>query len=145
MTRNFLFIFCFNLLCLISFAQDVDNDKRDQKIQSLEIAFISRKLNLTPEEAQRFWPIFNQYKQDIRQSAKTLKSQADIDVLEQEQKLIDIRKKYKNQFSDAVGKERMNDFFRAEHEFRGVLLNRIKNRPVKNGKSVLEREKRFRN
>ena len=145
MKRNFLFTLCCILLALVSFAQEVPDEKRDQKIQSLEIAFISRKLNLTPEEAQRFWPIFNEYKRDIRQTTKTLKSQTDIDVLELEQKVIDVRKKYKQQFSDAVGKERMNDFFKAEHEFRGVLLNRIKNHPPKNGKSVLEREKRFRN
>ncbi|GAA4281117.1 hypothetical protein GCM10022260_15380 [Gaetbulibacter aestuarii] len=33
---------------------------RDQ-IRSLKVAFITERLNLTPKEAQEFWPIYNAY------------------------------------------------------------------------------------
>ena len=136
------FLFC----CMQNIhAQELPDDKRDEKIQSLEIAFISRKLNLTTEEAQKFWPVFNEYRRDIRQMRISHKQQPDHDVLEFEQKLIDIRRKYKDQFSEAIGRQRVNDFFKAEHEFRGVLLNRIKNHPPKNERFQNNREKRFRN
>jgi hypothetical protein len=126
-------------------AQEPSNQEkqtREEKIQSLEIAFISRKLNLNPEEAQKFWPIYNEYKRDIRQIAINQRAKKDHDVLELEEKIIDVRKRYKEQFTAAVGKDRMNTFFKAEHEFRGVLLNRIKNHPERPG---LNREKRLRN
>ena len=38
----------------------MDNPKM-QNIEALKIAFISRQLELTPDEAQVFWPVYNQY------------------------------------------------------------------------------------
>jgi hypothetical protein len=123
------------ILCLVAafmalpglYAQEADAGKKEEKIQSLEIAFISRKLNLNPEEAQKFWPVYNEYKKEVRQVAISQKSQPDRDMLDFEQKVLDIRKKYKNEFVGVIGKPRMNEFFKAEREFRGVLLNKIKN------------------
>ena len=47
-----------------------------KKIQAMELAFITKELNLNPQEAQKFWPIFNQYRTDLKQVAKekTLKT-----------------------------------------------------------------------
>ena len=30
-----------------------------KKLQAMEMAFITKELNLTPDEAQKFWPVFN--------------------------------------------------------------------------------------
>jgi len=140
------------LLCMITslffghlVAQELPEEKREEKIQSLEIAFISRKLSLTPDEAQRFWPVYNEYKKEVRQTAQLQKNSPDRDVLDFEQRMIDIRKKYRDQFAGAIGKERMNRFFKAEHEFRAVLLNRIKNQSGRENRPPMNREKRFRN
>jgi hypothetical protein len=111
----------------VLYAQVKENDKREEKIQTLEIAFISRKLNLNPEEAQKFWPVYNEYKGEVRQIAIAQKAQPERDMIDFEQKIIDVRKKYKDQFSGVIGQTRMNQFFKAEHEFRGVLLNKIRN------------------
>jgi hypothetical protein len=32
----------------------------EEKVKSLKIAFITNKLDLTPDESQKFWPVFNQ-------------------------------------------------------------------------------------
>jgi len=138
-------------LILISFlalpalyAQEAEKAKREEKIQTLEIAFISRKLNLNPEEAQKFWPVYNEYKREVRQIAIIQKAQPERDMIEFEQKVLDVRKKYKDQFSGVIGQTRMNEFFRAEHEFRGVLLNKIKNQSQRPGPEI-KRERRQRN
>jgi hypothetical protein len=34
---------------------------QENKIKSLKVAFITEKLNLTPKEAQQFWPVYNAY------------------------------------------------------------------------------------
>lgn len=54
-------IFTFALLALsISiFAQP--NKNREEKIRSLRVAYISTKLDLNTDEAQKFWPIFNKF------------------------------------------------------------------------------------
>ncbi|MCM4152325.1 hypothetical protein DHD05_12050 [Arenibacter sp. N53] len=37
-------------------------EKQDwEKIKSLKVAFITEKLELTPKEAQSFWPIYNEH------------------------------------------------------------------------------------
>ncbi len=42
-----------------------DEEIRAEKIQSLKIAFITQKLQLTPDEAQKFWPVYNQYDKEV--------------------------------------------------------------------------------
>lgn len=36
-----------------------------EKLQAARIAFITTRLDLTPDQAEKFWPVFNQYS-DIR-------------------------------------------------------------------------------
>lgn len=121
------------LLSTISIAsaqeQQPPDTKQEEKIQALEIAFISRKLNLTTDEAQKFWPVYNEYKRDMRQVMIAQKNNPNRDVVDNEQKIIDVRKKYRDRFAGVIGQPRMNKFFQAEREFRGVLLNQLKNRP----------------
>jgi len=109
--------------------EEKPNPKQEEKIQALEIAFISRKLELSTDEAQKFWPVYNDYKKEMRQVVMTSRNNPGRDVVETEQRMLDIRKKYKDRFSGIIGQPRMNKFFQAEHEFRGVLLNRLKNQP----------------
>ncbi len=45
-----------------------------EKIKSLKIAFITEKLDLSSDEAQKFWPIYNEHeasKKDIRQKERS--------------------------------------------------------------------------
>lgn len=51
-------IYLMLLFSVLSFAQ---NNRKIEKIKAIQVAFISNKLDLTPEEAQKFWPIFNQF------------------------------------------------------------------------------------
>lgn len=50
------------LLFIFAFGQGMaqEKNKRDY-IKSLKIAFITENLNLTTDEAQRFWPVYNNY------------------------------------------------------------------------------------
>lgn len=99
------------------------NGQRAEKIQALKIAFITQKLHLTSAEAEKFWPVYNEYSNEI----KNLKANnREGDVLDNDQKLLDIRKKYKPAFENILGPQRLNDFFNAEREFRNVLIQRLK-------------------
>ena len=39
------------------------NQKLQERIQSMRIAMITDELKLTPDEAQKFWPLFNEYEE----------------------------------------------------------------------------------
>lgn len=104
-------------------AQDeLPSGKKQQDIEALKVAFISRELELTPQEAQKFWPLYNQYSKELRGVVKD-----DQDVLETEEKVLNIRKRYKDEFSKVLGPNRMNKMFNAEGRFRKLLLKSIRN------------------
>ncbi len=106
-------------------AQEADAAKRAEKIQALKTAFITQKLKLTPAEAQKFWPVFGQYETDMK---KLLRDNPSADVIDNEEKLLNIRKKYRPEFEKVLGKPRMNKLFTAEKEFRVVLIRQLKNK-----------------
>lgn len=101
------------------------NGNGRERIQALKVAFITQKLHLTASEAEKFWPVYNQYDNEIMQLRARDKND---DVLENEQKLLNIRKKYKSSFENILGPQRLNDLYNAERDFRNVLIQRLKER-----------------
>jgi hypothetical protein len=105
------------------------NAQRSEKIKALKIAFITQKLQLSSAEAEKFWPVYNQYENEIRQiRAKNRNG----DVLENEQELLDTRKKYKPSFEKILGPQRLNDLYSAERDFRNVLIQKLKEQRKQN-------------
>jgi hypothetical protein len=105
-------------------AQD-GNDTRAEKIKSLKIAFITQKLQLSTDEAQKFWPIYDQYENEINSLRLENKNATVIGI---EEKLLTIRKKYLGSFEKVIGPQRVNNLFIAEKDFRSILIQRLKNR-----------------
>ena len=63
------------LLILISTITLSQNNDKLEKIKALRVAFISTKLELTSNEAQKFWPIFNEFDKnqtDLRKEKRML-------------------------------------------------------------------------
>ena len=46
--------------------------KKKEQIKALKVAFITNELSLTPDEAEKFWPLFNAF-EDKQQEIKTQK------------------------------------------------------------------------
>lgn len=103
------------LITVTAFAQD--EPQRDLgRLEAYKIAYITKKLNLSPQEAQQFWPIYNKYQQEIRSARSDLRSNRP-DEIEVEEKMLNIRKKYNSEFSKAINPEKVNTLFRSEKEF----------------------------
>ena len=80
--------------CAIGYSQADELQGDDsKKIQAMEVAYITKELNLTPEEAQKFWPVFNRYRNDAK---AVLNDPSIVDILDKQQKILDIRKKIPN-------------------------------------------------
>ena len=63
------------LLLFISTITLGQNNDKLEKIKALRVAFISTKLELTSNEAQKFWPIFNEFDKnqtDLRKEKRML-------------------------------------------------------------------------
>ncbi|MDD4150176.1 MAG: hypothetical protein PHE33_09115 [Bacteroidales bacterium] len=55
-------------ISLISFSQGKGYQHKsmdDEKIQAEKVAFITEKVNLTVDEAQQFWPVYNEFNAKI--------------------------------------------------------------------------------
>ncbi len=96
--------------------------KQQEKIQALYVAYISQQLALTPDEAQKFWPVHSQFTTDLK-AVKT-----DMPELEKQQSLLNIKKRYQDNFNKILGTNRCERFFRMDGEFKRRLLDRVKQR-----------------
>src|SRR5690606_19625766 len=48
-------------------AQKVEKSSYDkEKLESAKVAFITQRLDLTPEQAEKFWPAYNQHSKEKR-------------------------------------------------------------------------------
>ncbi|MFT3682829.1 MAG: hypothetical protein QM791_21405 [Ferruginibacter sp.] len=101
--------------------EDQLQDKKQQDIEALKVAFISKELQLTPEEAQQFWPVYNQYSGELKNTISD-----ETDIIERDQKIVDLRKRYKDRFIKILGQQRMNRLFGAEADFRRLLIKAIR-------------------
>jgi Spy/CpxP family protein refolding chaperone len=121
-------------VAMTAVAQDNSDDKNNGgRLEAMKIAWLTKKLELTPEEAQKFWPIYNQYTKDIQNTRKEAREKKDDEIKTQE-KLLNIRKKYETEFLKAISKEKVNTFFRAEREFLAEVQKRILERRQQQGR-----------
>lgn len=106
-------------------AQIEGNERVGEKIRSLEIGYLTKQLQLTPDEAQKFWPVFNQYRQETRgiMLDKNLTDRLEID-----QKLLDIRKKYRKNFATILGNDRAQGVYDSEDRFKALVRKEMNRR-----------------
>ncbi|WP_026898591.1 hypothetical protein [Daejeonella oryzae] len=123
---------------MFSSAQAQSPQNRSQQIEAVKVAFITQKLDLNTEEAEKFWPVYNNYQKEVygllklKKQAKSNQDNNADDVLnselEFEGRLLDIRKKYKQEFSKVIPSEKVLQLYRAEREFREHLIKELKER-----------------
>lgn len=119
--------------------------ERLKEIKAQKSAFITTKLALTPEEAQQFWPIYNEYddKQDaLRKEMRELLKGAREDQamteaeasqllekgLQHRQKEIDLEKSYQERFKKSIGAVKTVRLRKAEHDFNREVLRKFRDR-----------------
>jgi hypothetical protein len=106
----------FTMLVFFSARAQDDQERNLGRLEAYKIAYLTKKLNLTPQEAQQFWPIYNQYQKEIRSVRSDVKSNRP-DEIQLEEKMLNIRKKYNSEFSKALNPEKVNTLYKSEKEF----------------------------
>lgn len=113
-----------------------------EKFKSERVAFLTEKLELTVDEAQKFWPLYNEY-QDKRdellksqrndshgkthqdKSSEELEAMVDQRV-EQELKLAEMKLDFHKKVKKVIPIEKVVKLYRAENEFMNHMLNKIR-------------------
>jgi hypothetical protein len=84
-------------------------------LETFKIGWLTRRLAFTPDEAQKFWPIYGFYTREVQQAWQIYRN--DKNEIELEETLLNIKKKYSVEFLKAIPPPKINDFFKAEREF----------------------------
>lgn len=112
----------------LAIAQENDPDpvKQEQKIKALYAAYMTQQLNLSEDEAQKFWPLHKQFDSELKNV------DFDMPELSRQQAILDIKKKYQDRFTKVLGNNRTDAFFRTDMEFRKKLVDNIRHRRQQN-------------
>ncbi|HEY2582711.1 MAG TPA: hypothetical protein VGI43_12935 [Mucilaginibacter sp.] len=114
-----------------------------RKIERVKETYISKQLNLTPEQSRAFWPLYRQYVEDqtaVRILKRQNNSTASPDGTEQidkeleyEQQLVEIRKHYRDEFLKILPPEKVSELYKSERQFNDEMLNILKERTIRGG------------
>jgi len=123
----------------------IPEDKLEE-IKAQKVAYITQKMGFTPEEAQKFWPVYNQYDKELETSRKEMRDfhrglkKSGTELTEAEanqlidkelstrQKELDTRRKYSTEFKKNLGAVRTVKLYQAERDFNKELLKRMRER-----------------
>jgi hypothetical protein len=128
-----IIIICLSLVLTVSaFAQ------QGKRVEAMRIAFITQRLNLTSEEAQQFWPVFNQFSEKMQQ-IRGSKMDAPLDELndadaekmilsefDKEAKELELKKEYYQKLKKVLPVRKVAKLYRAERDFKTELVKYLK-------------------
>lgn len=144
MKIRFLIIGMLVLISTISYSQQSDrNDKRMERLKAQKIAFITSNLNLSVEESEKFWPVYNALQEELselRSEMKAIRPSRDAEMtnkeaetflnksMDLEEKELSIRKAYISKLNNAIPMNKVAKLNMVEREFKHNMLEKIKER-----------------
>lgn len=129
------------VILFVSSAFDCFSQGDKDKIEVLRVNFISKKLELSINESEKFWPVYNEYidktkaiKKNLRQSyrrksdALTEKDAEELISLEVQSKQAesDLYRIYSEKLKSIIGSKKLVKLHMAEEEFKREIINSIK-------------------
>lgn len=133
-----LFLFFHGYFCQ---SQPPDGNE-DSRVQVIKMAYITQELNLSPQEAQHFWPVYNNYNNEIRQARKQYAN----DEVAYERKVVEIKERYQGNFKKVLGNnnQRINKVYTTDKQFNNILRNEQKNRQQRQGQNFQKQQQQQR-
>lgn len=154
--KNFITLLLSLAFLVPAFAQDeeelVKDTKAQEKIKAARIAYITEKLGLTPAEAEKFWPVYNEFAQkrkEIRAQSKVVDpakpaeqndKEAVAAQLQLRQRELDLEKEYSNKLLNIVPAQKVMALRKTETEFRNLLIKQIQQRQAVQQQRQKQRE-----
>ena len=108
------------------------------KLNAIKNAYINKQLSLSPDEADRFWPLYDQYQSELSQVYRQRKlnnsntQQSSVEQLNHdmfyEQRILTIKQHYKDQFLRVLPADKVNTLYQSERDFKGELIQQLRER-----------------
>lgn len=132
--RKLLYIL---LLSAAGLGMQAQGGGKKEKIEALRVAFITRQLNLSSEESQKFWPVYNEYQDKLKAARREMKAhQASFASDKEAQEFLDaellykqrdvnLYKEYYEKFKKVLPVKKVAELRHAEEEFKKELLKQL--------------------
>ncbi len=131
------------ILLFAMLAQAQDEETRE-KIEAARIAFITERLELTPDQAEKFWPLYREYtqkRQELQNEFREVRGQVNKNDLTEEEskKLVELGLRFKDRESElqrtyserltrVITNRQLLQLRKTEDDFRRMLLQRLEKR-----------------
>ncbi len=118
--------------------------ERQKEFEARRIAFITERVGLTPQEAQNFWPVYNEYmkkKREMNRQHRMRQDDKNIDYdalseeelqkmalaeIERLESMLEFRKDYHDKFLEVLPVKKVVMLYEAEKEFKRILLRDLR-------------------
>ncbi len=126
-----------------------------KKLEAAKIGLITERLGLTPDQAERFWPLYQEYSQKHRSIQQDFvemrknynKATASEDETrnmlqkgqEIKQRKLNLEKEYSNKMLEVIDSKQLMSLREAETDFRKMLLRKLEQRQQGNRDQLRQR------
>lgn len=130
-----------------------NRSKKGEKIEQQRVAYITTQLDLTVEEAQAFWPIYNYFQLQKRESGIEKREMKDIDqisdqeaeamlsqAMEAKKRHSELEVNFMNRLKGVLSAKKRLKLLRLEREFKKSVLKRYQKRMKRSNKSKEKKE-----
>ena len=128
--------------------------RRGQRLGQLEnakIAFITNRVSLTQDQAQKFWPLYNEFsdrRRELNRSGRLLRRDITEGMTDQQlrdnfaqsfntrQQELNLEKEYFDKFQKVISLRQVAQLFQAERDFTKEVIKRVANVPGQVGAGI---------
>jgi hypothetical protein len=125
----------------------VAQEQAREKLEAYRIAFFTKRLNLTPHEAEKFWPVYNEFQEkknqiqmekgrinrnfnqnELNMSEKELTEAGDR-LIALDAQVANLAQEYHAKFKEILSPVKVMRLYQAENQYRLQLLQELKQNP----------------
>lgn len=126
-----------------------NDQNKHENFKAYKIAYLTQELDLTPKEAEIFWPLYNAYGKKvyelkvagIRNQKRQINEKGGIDsldekdankyianLIENEEEFVKLKKEFYNELKNVLTANKILKLYNAENEFNRRLLSEFRRR-----------------
>jgi hypothetical protein len=126
---------------LLVMGANAQDPQAREKIESARIALITERLGLTPEQAEKFWPVYREYSMkqeairreftDARRNFDTQNASEEenkklLDLgLQTKERQLQLEREYSDRLLQVISNRQLLSLRKAEEDFRNMLIQRL--------------------
>lgn len=132
-------------LSLLVFACKPKQEKSEEKLKEEKVAFFNQKLDLTTQESEDFWPVYNEYwkrknqiyddkRTAMKYCSKNIDRMTNEEIIKYADMYINFQKQesellieFNEKFKKVLPPKKVFVLYKTDYEFKTYLLQQIKN------------------